>query len=91
MSDRDVSAFVVIFIIGILLGCLSLFLETGLDSVDFFPIQINHHTANDLCLNLTGNSNAIGVQEIEGKFGCEIPSFDHSTNIIIKKAGDDLR
>ena len=58
-------------------------------------IGINQETGNDICVNLTGDINAIaidskcdGIQGNSGKLICEVPSFDSTTNIIVKGAGE---
>ncbi len=60
-----------------------------------FDIRLDQETGNDICVNLTGNQNAIasdtshdGVQGNGGKLICEFPSFDSTTNIIVKGAGE---
>lgn len=48
-------------------------------------IFINQETANDICHNLSGNDYSIANSK-NGKLICEIPTYDSTTNIIIKEA-----
>lgn len=54
-------------------------------------IDISQETGDDICKNLTGNESAVAYDWDSdsklgfGKFGCKIPSYDSTQNIIIKK------
>lgn len=53
-------------------------------------IGLSQESANDICINLTNNTNAIATKGFAGDLGklvCEIPSYDSTTNIIIRPAG----
>lgn len=50
---------------------------------------ISEETATEICINLTNNSAAIGTT-LDGKLICEVPSYDSTRNIIIKKIGEDF-
>jgi len=51
-------------------------------------IQISKQTANDVCVKLTNNENAIAHLDESSlwnrKLVCEIPSYDSTQNIVIK-------
>ena len=47
-------------------------------------VNLSQDTADDICQQLTGNSSAIAVEELDGKLHCELPSYDATQNIIIK-------
>ncbi len=66
--------------------------EDGYDN----NLRINQQTGNDFCIQITGDENAIakdwwsyGQNEnrpIEkGQLVCEIPSYDSTHNIVVKK------
>lgn len=59
----------------ILLGCLG-----NLDS------QLSKETKNDICLHLTNQTSVFHVEH--GKLICEVPSYDSTTNIIVRKTGE---
>jgi len=50
-------------------------------------IGINQETADDICVQLTGNESAIADtdyrDDLSGKLICKIPSFDATHNIIV--------
>lgn len=71
-------------IIGIIIMSSVFWVTTSLSS----NIVLNNQTAKDICKNLTGNE-TVEARAEEGKLICEIPSYDHTTNIIVKKAGED--
>jgi hypothetical protein len=53
----------------------------------FFPlVQISQQSLDEVCIKLTNNTNAVWVQDNSGdsKFICETPSFDSTSNIIIR-------
>lgn len=50
--------------------------------------QFSQETMDKICQDLTNNSVATGYAE-EGKLICEIPSYDHTQNIIIKTNGEE--
>ena len=61
--------------------------------VDGNSIKISQETANDLCIQVTGNETAIAKdwgdyaipKPIErGQIVCELPSFDSTHNIVVK-------
>lgn len=47
---------------------------------------ISEGTANDICHQLT-NGTSINATAEDGKLICETPSYDHTLNIIVRKAG----
>ena len=53
----------------------------------FNSVIITQQTADDICHNLTGNIYAEGHSP-DWKLVCEIPSFDSTKNIIVKKVGE---
>lgn len=51
-------------------------------------MSLDNATLTDICHNFTNSS--LATYEIKnGKLICELPSFDSTTNIIIKKAGEE--
>lgn len=49
--------------------------------------NLSYETKKDICVNLTNNSAAEPSVE-NGKLICEVPSYDSTTNIIVRKAGE---
>ncbi len=69
-----------VFVFGIFLGTI----------IESHDIGISQETGDDICKNLTGNQSAVAYEIFEdnyrtGKLGCDIPSYDSTQNIIIKK------
>ena len=77
MSEEMVGGIIIGFLIGTLIG-MAIVIFTGIDS-----FQISQETADDICVNLTGNSTAIAKSE-HGKLICEVPSYDSTQNIIVR-------
>ena len=82
---------------GFFLGVVITYIIVCMVFVSFIidDIRLNQETGNDICINLTGDMSAIaidsmndGVQGNSGKLICEVPSFDSTTNIIVKGAGE---
>ena len=74
------------------MAILFILLGIGLGAVIFwfiasFQINISKETAYDLCRNITGNVN-VEASSLNWKLICEIPSYDSTTNIIVRKAGE---
>lgn len=81
MSDEWVTA----MLCGIFIGAM--LMGGAFIIAQYNAVVISQDTANDICHNLTGNS-ASTASNKDFKLVCEIPSFDHTTNIIIKNNGD---
>lgn len=77
------------FIEGILIGMLiGIFMAVLLENILLKEhLEISKQTANDICIQLTNNTEAIARAESK-KLICEIPSFDETQNIIIRKNSD---
>jgi len=78
------------FMIGILVGIVAFFIF----SLIFIPeINITQETGDDICKQLTGNQTAVAtIGEDSGEYGkliCELPSFDATQNIIIKRNSEE--
>lgn len=81
MEELDYLSIILLIGFGFCLGGL-------FDSIFFQPdIGLSQESGNDVCINLTNNSNAVAVFSGEAKLICEIPSYDSTTNIIIRPAG----
>lgn len=50
------------------------------------PFNLSNDTLNDICHNL-GFNDSVAHSE-NGKLICEVPSYDSTTNIILRKAGE---
>lgn len=74
------------FILGVLLGGVLIWVIITIALWNYNGIA--NETLNDVCHNLTNNNSSVGSVS-NGKIVCEIPSSDHTTNIIIKTAGED--
>ena len=70
------------FVAGMII--LALFLDVGIQITA--PIHLSKQTGDDICHNLTGDENS-KAEGLNTKLICTTPSFDSTTNIIIKKAG----
>lgn len=93
------NATIIIFIIGLLMGASMVGITWGLNKGGGFSpsgfLQISQETGDDMCKNFVGNETAIardwwdynsGQGLIEkGGIVCELPSFDLTQNIVIKK------
>lgn len=75
------------FWVGALLGAILAAAFIGFSITDG-GFYISDETAFDLCKNIT-NSTAVEPSVENGKLICTIPSYDHTTNIIVKQAGDN--
>ena len=51
-------------------------------------VNISQETADDICKNLTGNETVKATDE-GGKLICEVPDYDSTLNIVIRKAGEE--
>ena len=81
MNDFESGAFMGVFVTSLIM----VFIVFA-----FTPdIGLSQEAANDACVHITGNSSAVAVPSIDQKLVCEIPSYDHTTNIIIRKAGEN--
>jgi len=49
--------------------------------------DLDKETLEDICKNLTGNE-TVDAKISFGKLICETPSYDSTTNIIFRKAGE---
>ena len=50
------------------------------------PIRLSQETGNDICYNITSIEGVVASSEA-GKLVCEVPSFDSTSNIIVKNNG----
>ena len=73
--------FVSILFFGILIGLLVMGIAIMITSE---PIELSQETADDICINLTGNETAVATSN-QGKLTCKLPSYDATQNIIIEK------
>ena len=60
----------------------------GLSTQSYYNNQeerlvVEKEVANDICFQLTGNDKAVSLVE-DKRFICELPSFDHTQNIIVR-------
>lgn len=74
-----VAGLIIVLIVGILMGVAVSYPE---------GLIISNSTAHDICSNLI-NSSVVEPSVENGKLICTIPSYDHTTNIIVKKAGTE--
>ena len=78
MNDEGF-AFAIGIVIGVvLMGCIVVALQWN-------DILITQEVADDVCQKLTQNETATADYTSEGKLICELPSFDATHNIIIRK------
>lgn len=88
--DGDLAFALFLLFIGLFFGFLFTAIGFGSQGID-----ISQATANDICVQLTGNETAIAKDSwdtdaaIGGKLICIIPSFDSTQNIIIKSNQDE--
>jgi hypothetical protein len=54
---------------------------------EFSGVDLDQQTVDDICYNLTSVEGVEGGSR-NGKLLCEVPSFDSTNNILIKKAGE---
>lgn len=69
--------------IGFAIGSIMILIIGGIFG---FNINLSQETGDSICVNLTGNNSVASTEN--GKLICEVPSYDHTTNIIIRKAGE---
>ncbi len=93
------NATVIIFIIGMVMGAFMVGVTWGLSEAGSFSsssfLKISQETGDDMCKNFVGNETAVakdwwdygaGQEPIEkGGIVCELPSFDATHNIVIKR------
>lgn len=72
--------------IGLVLGLSLGFLISNALADNLPP---SDETVNDICKNLSGGNSTQGYIDGNGKLICIVPSYDHTTNIIIKTVGDE--
>ena len=70
-------------VLGIIIVAATFMIFYGID-----PKVLSQQTLDDVCHNLTNNSASSGDVNPEGKLICTSPSYDHTQNIIMKKAGE---
>lgn len=70
--------FVGVLLMGIIAGSIMLNIEKD--------IQLSQETGDTICKNLTNNTAVHAETDGNGKLVCVKPSFDHTTNIIVKEA-----
>ncbi len=77
-----------IVFVGVMMFVFGLMIGETFGSQD---ISISQETGDDICRNLTGNESSVAYEIFDnnnyktGKLGCDIPSYDSTQNIIIKK------
>ena len=79
-SYDDVPRIMLIFLIGFICGAVIVVLVSP-------SVWISHETANDVCFNLT-NQTTYAYADAGGRLVCEVPSYDSTTNIIVRKTGE---
>lgn len=90
LKNKDYSAtYAGFFILGAFLAGLTFCVVDSL-MYEGKSFTFSEPTVIDICINLSGNENARPVWNGDGTLECEIPSFDHTTNIIIRPAGQEL-
>ena len=75
---------------GLLVGTLiGVIVETVIMQLTISPIIISQEAGDEICHKLTNNSLSVSSVNTQnkGKLICTIPSFDSTTQIIVKKAG----
>lgn len=83
MGNEQASFFVGGVVLGIVLGT---FVFAFISDVVLDAQYFTDETLDDICFGLTHNAEAEGNDE-QGKLVCTIPSYDHTTNIIVRPAG----
>ena len=82
MSIKDYSDGILLgFIIGVVIIGVTLVL------MSLNEFTISKETAKDICINLTGNK-TVEASTQNGKLICTVPSYDNTTNIIVKRTGE---
>lgn len=78
----------IILLLGFFLGFLAMILTaTALgDLQEGGSVLISNETATDICKQLT-NSTDVHAYDKDWKLICEVPSYDHTMNIIIRPSG----
>lgn len=77
-----ISILVILILLSFFLGGIIGTLEPMWDN----QISLSQETGNDVCLHLTGNQSI--ASELNGKLICETPSYDSTTNIIVRTNGE---
>jgi len=87
MNEREDSFAFVCFCFGIAIGVvLGSIIVCVIGSFNSFILS--SETATDICKNLV-NDTAVVPSTQNGKLICTIPSYDSTTNIIVRKAGEN--
>jgi hypothetical protein len=71
--------------IGIIIGALLMALILTIYS----PISLSQDTGDDICKQLTNNTASKAIVGGKGSLVCNLPSYDHTQNIIIKTNNDN--
>lgn len=79
LTDKDFA----VFMLGFLIGAIVITIVIGFSFHWDNPIA--PQTLKDICKNLTNNTATDYKITIDGKLHCEIPTYDHTSNIIIEK------
>ena len=83
--DDDDKMITLGLIAGFILGMIVMWGVMGYQGID-----ISQETGDEICRQLTGNETAVAYDGYDGnvywgKLGCELPSYDSTQNIVIKK------
>jgi uncharacterized membrane protein YagU involved in acid resistance len=68
------------FSLGLAIGLIIFLFICGI----FFPIMLSQNTGNEICYNLSNSKGSEALSTIDGKLICNTPTFDSTSNIIIK-------
>ena len=84
---------VIVFLLGCLVTVIVFNIQGSVEPTDKY-LKIDQETGNDLCIKITENKTAIAKdywdydvnnrQIDKGKIACELPSYDHTHNIVVR-------
>jgi len=78
-SDYIITAFAFGICVGLVIASIVIVAENR------NTLKISEDTATDICKNLVHNNTVVPSVD-DGKLICTIPSYDDTTNIIVRKA-----
>ena len=86
MDDMDINETVGLVVFFMIVLCVGIVIGSALSNYYYHDkIVLSQETADDVCKNLVPNQTVIASNAGE-KLVCTIPSYDSTTNIIVREA-----
>ena len=82
MNEDDMNYFVAGFIICAMLFAVFMLISSLFDT----NLCLSQETGEDVCRNLFPNQTMVVPSVEDGRLICEVPSYDHTINIIMREA-----